>query len=217
MIVVLLVLVAVVAAIVVAFTMGRRRTPLAARAVSIDSFTLGEPWRRHVAGAQSTQRRYLDIAKATAGGPLRERLDQIAVQVQRSVVECWEIAKRGDQLDTALGRLNTASLRTQLAGTDDEASRASLQSQIDSSDRIRSTRDDADRRLRVLNTQLGELVAQAAEVSVGADSTDQLGSAVTDVVTQLEALRLAFVDVDAADTGMHRPDDTGSAQATPAT
>jgi len=42
---------------------------------------------------------------------------------------------------------------------------------------------------------MGELVAQAAEVSVGTDSTDQLGTGVDDVVTQLEALRLALNDI----------------------
>jgi hypothetical protein len=42
---------------------------------------------------------------------------------------------------------------------------------------------------------MGELVAQAAEVSVGAITTDDLGTSVGDVVTELEALRLAIADV----------------------
>ena len=50
-------------------------------------------------------------------------------------------------------------------------------------------------------TRLGELLAQAAEVSVGADTTSDLGSAVDDVVTQLESLRLAVEDLNTPSTG----------------
>ena len=60
---------------------------------------------------------------------------------------------------------------------------------------VTPSRDDTDSRLRLLTTRMGELVAQAAEVSVGTDSTDQLGTGVDDVVTQLEALRLALNDI----------------------
>jgi hypothetical protein len=70
-----------------------------------------------------------------------------------------------------------------------------VQSQLDAASRIRATRDDTDARLRLLTTRMGELVAQAAEVSVGTDTTDELGTGVGDVVTQLEALRLALNDV----------------------
>jgi hypothetical protein len=49
----------------------------------------------------------------------------------------------------------------------------------------------------LLTTRMGELVAQAAEVSVGTDTTELIGTGVGDVVTQLEALRLALDDVNA--------------------
>lgn len=118
------------------------------------------------------------------------------------------IAKRGDELDAALRRLDTTSLRNSIELAKNDETRASLQSQLASADRIRTTRDDTDGRLRLLNTRLGELVAQAAEVSVGADSTGELGSAVDDVVTQLEALRLAVEDV-------NNPRPGGAGQAPP--
>ena len=161
----------------------------------IDAFTLGEPWRRHVAAAQTAQRRYREIAAGTPPGPLRDRLGDIELQVQRAVQECFGIARSGDDLDDALSRFNSASLTTQLAGTDDDITRASLQSQLDSAARIRSRRDDTDGRLRLLTTRMGELVAQAAEVSVGTDSTESLGTGVDDVVTQMEALRLALAEM----------------------
>jgi hypothetical protein len=137
-------------------------------------------------------------------------MESITEQVQRGVEECWLIAKRGDELDTALNRLNSSSLQTQLQSASDDATRASLQAQLDSAQRIRSTRDDTEQRLRLLNTRVGEVLAQAAEVSVGADTTDQLGTAVDDVVTQLESLRLAFDELNNP-----RPGDAGQASASP--
>jgi hypothetical protein len=121
--------------------------------------------------------------------------------VQRGVDECWLIAKRGDELDAALKKLDATSLHARLESTTDDDTRISLQAQLDSAMRIRTTRDDADKRLRLLNTRLGELLAQAAEVSVGADTTTDLGSAVDDVVTQLESLRLAIEDINKPGTG----------------
>ena len=165
------------------------------RAVSIDPFAVGEPWRRHIAAAISNQSRYAKIVDGTQPGPLRDRLQTIGTSVHAAVQECWQVAKRGDGLDDTLRTLNAASLRNQLDRAVDDASKASLQSQLDSADRIRSTRDDADTQLRSLTARMGELVTQAAEVSLGVDATDAIGSAVDDVVTQLEAMRLAVDDV----------------------
>lgn len=184
-----------VAAVVAAVAALRRRRPATPRSMPIDAFVLGEPWRRHVSAAQAAQRRYSEIVAATPAGPLRSNMESITRQVQRGVEECWLIAKRGDELDDALRRLDSTGLQARLAQSTDEATRTSLQSQLDSAQRIRTTRDDADQRLRLLDTRLGELIAEAAEVSVGSDATSDLGSAVDDVVTQLEALRLAVDDV----------------------
>lgn len=199
--------VAAVAAVSAGLVRRRLRRPRQ-RPLAIDPFVLGEPWRRHVSAAQAAQRRYREIVAATPAGPLRANMESITRQVQRGIEECWMIAKRGDELDTALSRLDSASLRNALERATDDTTRGSLQSQLGSASRIRSTRDDTDSRLRLLNTRLGELVAQAAEVSVGADSTGELGSAVHDVVTQLEALRLAVEDVNNSRPG-------GAGQASP--
>ena len=204
-------LVAIGVAAVVAITalVRRRRQPMR-RSIAIDSFTLSEPWRRYVSAAQSAQRRYNEIVAATAAGPLRTNMESITRNVQRGVEECWLIAKRGDELDRALNRLDSTSLQARLEASTDDATRTSLQAQLDSAQRIRRTRDDTDRHLRLLNTRLGELLAQAAEVSVGADTTSDLGSAVDDVVTQLESLRLAVEDVN-----NQRPGGAGQASASP--
>jgi hypothetical protein len=186
-----LVAVPVVLAAVVGLVLQRRRRRPRSRRVVIDSFTLGEPWRHHVSGAQSSQRRFVKTIRDTPDGPLRERLGQIEEQVQRSVEECWQIAKRGDDLDDVLKRFDISGLSAQHDRSTDEVERSSLQRQVDSATRIRTTRDTVDNQLRLLNVRLGELVSQAAEVSVGTDSTAALGTGVDDLVIQLEALRLA--------------------------
>jgi hypothetical protein len=179
-------------AIVVIRAVMQRRGP---RAVSIDPFAVGEPWRRHIAAALSTQSRYAKIVDGTQPGPLRDRLQTIGISVQAAVQECWQVARRGDGLDDTLRTLNAASLRNQLDRAVDDASKASLQSQLAAADRIRATRDEADTQLRSLTARMGELVSQSAEVSLGVDATDEIGSAVDEVVTQLEAMRLAVDDV----------------------
>ena len=204
-----LVAIAVAAVAAISTAVHRLRRPVS-RPLAIDPFTLGEPWRRHVSAAQSAQRRYSEIVAGTRAGPLRANMESVTRQVQRGVEECWLIARRGNELDAALGRLDSTSLRTRLEQTSDEPTRNSLQAQLDSAQRIRANRDDTDQRLRLLNTRLGELLAQAAEVSVGADSTDELGSAVDDVVTQLESLRLAVEDIND-----ERPGSTGQASPAP--
>jgi hypothetical protein len=161
----------------------------------IDPFGIGEPWRQHVAAALSAQRRFAGIVSTLAQGPLRARMAEIGRQVDRSVDECWQIAQRGDRLDDTIRQLDGASLQSRFDRATDEGQRASLRSQLDSLDRVRAARNQTDERLRGLHTRLGELVSQAAEVSTGVDHTAELGSAVDDVVIQLEALNQAVDEV----------------------
>jgi hypothetical protein len=70
---------------------------------------------------------------------------------------------------------------------------------------MKSTRAETDQQLRTMNLRLGELVAQAAEVSVGSGATTQLGAQLDDLVDQMEALRLAVADVEALRQGVPLP------------
>ncbi len=168
---------------------------------TIDPFTVGEPWRRHVSTAVSTERRYNEIVRGVQPGPTRDRLSTIAGQVHHGVAELFAIAKRGDDLDDAIGRIDAPSISRRLAAATDEGSRGALQSQLDAAGRMRATRDQTDQQLRTMNLRLDELVAQAAEVSVGGGATTELGTALDDLVTQMEALRLAVADVEAVRRG----------------
>ncbi len=194
-IVVLIVLVALIA--LGMRTLKRRGRRDEATRQKIDPFTVGEPWRRHVSSALSTQRRFDEIVRGVDAGPLRDRLTSIGGQVRHGVGELYAIAKRGDELDHAIARVDPASVKRQLAAATDDDSRAALQSQLDAAERMRATRDETDQQLKTMNLRLGELVAQAAEVSVGGGAATQIGSALDDLVGQMEALRLAVADVDA--------------------
>jgi len=187
-----------------------RRTP------TRDPFAIGDPWRRHVVAAQSAQKRFTAIVKTMQEGPLRSRMAEIGRQVDRGVEECWEIAKHGDQLDDTIRSLDGAGLRARLERAPDDGTRSSVQSQLDSLDRIRSTRQQTEQRLHSLQTRLGGLVSQAAQVSIGRDNTAELGSAVDDVVVQLDALLQAIDEVNT--TGRSRGFEAGGpGTASPAT
>jgi len=185
----------------------------------VDPFTIGEPWRRLVAAAQAAQRRYRTLVQSLAAGPLKARMAEIGIQVDRGVNECWEIARRGHQLDGTIRDLDPAALKSRLERQPAEREAASLRAQLGSIDRIRAARDEAEAKLRMLQTRLGELVGQAAEVSTGVDdataavnaadtsgAAGELGSAVDDVVTQLEALRLAIREVNEPLVGLEGGD-----------
>lgn len=179
-----------------AWAVAKRSRAAVARPARIDPFTVGEPWRHHVTAALAAQRRFDRIVAAAPEGPLRDRMTAIGRQVGQGVGECAEVARRGHQLDDTIRSLDRASLESRLAATDDADVRTSLESQLASLDRLRTQRDDTERQLRVLQTRLGELAAQAAEITTGVDRTAELGSAVHDVVEQLEALRLAVAEID---------------------
>jgi hypothetical protein len=170
----------------------------------IDPFTVSEPWRQMVQGAQRAGRRLHETVGGTPAGPLRERLDGIVGKLDRALAECWEIARRGDDIDAAVGRLDPSALRSKLttlrsqaaAGATDDLAAAitSVEGQLASADRLKELSAQTAGRLRLTQTRLDELVARAAEVSVGAGDTDAYAHDVDDLVIEIEAMRLAVED-----------------------
>src|SRR5918995_605242 len=86
----------------------------------IDPFTLSDPWRRFMQSAQRSRNALRDTVRGAADGPLRDRLTEIAGRLDDAIEESWEIAKRGDEIDASIKRIDPARLRAQL-----EALRAS--------------------------------------------------------------------------------------------
>lgn len=176
----------------------------------IEPFSLRDPWRSYVVATQVAKTRFDGVVDDMRAGPLRDRLTAFDDRLADGVEESWRIAKRGDDISTALDRLNSDRPRRELAarldaldGAEPDADEATvlqaLRSQIAAAERLQATRDDAQRRLQVLEAQFEELVARAVEVSVGTGDTDVLGNDVDGLVTELEAVRVAIEETSDAD------------------
>lgn len=181
--------------------------PRQAAGERIQPSAVAEPWRHFVHDALRARDRFARAVERARPGPLRDRLADVGRQLDQAVTECWRIARQGDALDGALGQLDAGAIRAELeelrrerAGASDR-SRASLdraeeavRSQMASVERLERVAGDARSRLRVLNAQLDEAVAQAVELSVSADSSQltPLSADVDTVVSELESLRQAL-------------------------
>ena len=173
---------------------------------SIDPFAISEPWRHFVQGTQRAKQSLRAAVGATADGPLKARLVEIAGRLEQAVEESWAIAKRGDEIDAAVNRIDPVRLRSQLAtlnaggasantpSGDRSAAVTSIESQLASADRLKTLSTSTADRLRLTQARLDELVARAAEVSVGTSDTDTYEHDVDDLVVELEGLRLAVAE-----------------------
>jgi hypothetical protein len=176
----------------------------------IEPFTLGDPWRSYVVGAQQSKERFDRMVRDMAAGPLKDRLADLASRLDDGVAESWRIARRGNDITGALARLDTVSAQAELAQLRVATGNAmpqrstaktieALEAQIASADRLQRTADDARSRLRLLDARFDELVARGVEVSIGSGDTDVLGNDVDGLVTELESLRIALEETNAAD------------------
>lgn len=175
--------------------------PRSSKTPSIDAFTLSEPWRQLMQGAQGSQRKLRETISAVPGGPLREQLDEISAQLERGLAEAYRIAKAGDDIDDVIRGLDPPSLRSRLAtaqqratadpSPDNTAAVAAIQEQLDTAGRLKQQSEETAATLRANQAQLDGLVARAAEVRVGNADTDAYKQEVGDLVVKLEALRQA--------------------------
>ncbi len=177
--------------------------PKGSRRPRIDAFVVGEPWRQYVQGAQRAAAKLHRIVHDTAPGPIRDRLDTVAAKLDQGLDETWRIARRGDEIDSAVTRLDPVRLRSKLAtleleaGDDDPsdelaAAIESVRSQLESTERLKERSANTASKLRLTQTRLDELTARATEVSIGAGDTDAYEHDVEDLVDELEGLRLAL-------------------------
>jgi len=183
--------------------------PRTKRGDRIDAMTLNDPWRRFVREALDAQRRYRKAVGSADAGPLRDRLVEIGERIDAGVRECWRVARRGDALVDAIGNLDPAAARRELAaakeaqqlnpGENQQATVKALQAQADSADRLIKVANDAQDKLRLLDARLDESVARAVELSIRAEDVGELGGLGGDVeslVSDLETLRVALDEAD---------------------
>ena len=175
--------------------------PAGPERANIDPFVLSEPWRQLMQQAQSSSRKLHSSVAGGADGPLKQTLAGIAAQLERGLGEAWEIARRGDEIDDAVRRLDPTALRSKLSTLEQQAGdepspeqRAAIESverQLATADRLKQQSAETAASLRLTQTQLDELVARASEVQLGSVDTAQYQRDVDDLVIRLEALHQA--------------------------
>jgi hypothetical protein len=163
--------------------------------VRIDPFTVQEPWRQFVQGAQGSAVKLQETIDAAGDGPVKDRMQGVREKLEHGLDETWQIARRGHEIDQAVHRLDPTALRSKLESfqkaADSSEAIASVESQLESVNRLKEQSTRTSNRLRLTQTRLDELVARAAEVSIGAGDTDAYEHDVDDLVVELESLRLA--------------------------
>ena len=165
---------------------------------------LSEPWRGYAQSAQDAKRRFDQIAASVVAGPLQQRLTALSSRLDEGVDESWRIAKRGHEIVAALGQIDTAGAAAELAemeaagpaGGSQMATVESLRAQLAAAERLSSLATQSRDRLRLLDARFDELIARAVEVSVGSGDSEMLGHDVDQLVTELEALRVAMEETE---------------------
>lgn len=165
----------------------------------IDPFALREPWRFFVRDALTARQRLADALNRADGGPLRDRLHEIEVELDHAVGVTWDVAQRGQQLTDARRRIDVASIERTLAATPDEDPRhTAAAAQKASHERLSRREDDTRERLEILEARLEEAVVRAVELATRTGGTielDQLAGQVTGMVDELDSLRIALDEV----------------------
>lgn len=192
----------VVLAATIAIIIGRRAPRRGGRAPAMDPFALGDPWRRHVGAARRAQHRAHRALRHVRSGPLHDRLVSVVARLDHAIEEVWAVARRGDEIDRSIRRLDPTALRSRLAtfqqqrhsepSAELDQAIASVERQLETAERLRVLSNRAATRLRLTTTRLDELVARAEEVGVGLTETDRYRSDVDELVDELEAVRLAL-------------------------
>ncbi|MFV0307038.1 MAG: hypothetical protein ACK5OX_04775 [Desertimonas sp.] len=175
--------------------------PKRAGTTTIDPFTLSEPWRQFVQAAQRSRRQLAETVRTVPAGPLRDRLQDIADRLAHGIEQSWAIARRGDQIDDHVRRLDPTRLRSRLATLEQRAATAptdnagaavaSVRDQLATADRLKALSASTADRLRLSQARFDELVARAAEVAAGASDTADYEHDVDELVIELEAMQLA--------------------------
>jgi hypothetical protein len=170
--------------------------------------SLDEPWRCAVEQVQDSRRRFGDALRGMDEGPLRDRLGAVADQLDTAVQEAWRIGRAGHVLAGGRRRIDAADISRELDAaraappTPRQAETvAALESQLAAAARLDATIADARDRLRLLDARTDEAVTRAVELSVAqADPSEvaALDGAVSGIVGELEALRQAIEETDAA-------------------
>ena len=182
----------------------RARDPLAA----VQPEGLPPPWRAPVEAAVAARRRYQELVRRAAAGPVRERLEDLGTRVDAGVLAAWDVAGRAVEMAGVLDGIDVADATAdhKAAQRDLQAAQAAgevppalaaraeaLAARHASANRLQNTLEDAAEQLAVIEVRLDAVVARAAELAFQPHGTaDGLAGELDDVVAELGALRQAL-------------------------
>ena len=168
--------------------------------------SLDQPWRGAVEQVQDARRRFDDAVSTLSEGPLRERLDGVAERLDSALQVAGRIGRAGHLWSRGRKRIDTTRIdaelrhaRAQPATPRQAETIAAMEAQLASAARIDTTIADAYDRLQLLDARTDEAVARAVELSVSQSDPDAVGilaADVSNIVGDLEALRLAIEETD---------------------
>ncbi|MFV0317906.1 MAG: hypothetical protein ACK5O2_13220 [Microthrixaceae bacterium] len=186
-----------------------RKTRGGAGAISPRS--LDQPWRGAVEQVQNARRNFDEATRTAVEGPLRERLDAVGSRLDTAVAEAWRIAQAGHVLTKGRKQIDTTRIESDLgyarsrpASDSRDATITAMEAQLASAARLDATISSTYDRLVLLDARTDEAVARAVELSVSQADEAALGALDTDVsqiVGDLEALRLAIEETHSAGLG----------------
>jgi len=170
------------------------------RGPRIDPFALREPWRNYVKDSLGSQTRFRRSLEKVGDGPLQLRLTEIGQRVDRGVEECWEVARKGQQLTDARRSIDVSSAQRTADAPDGHPDLiAAASSEIAAHQRLADREESVKTSLKVLNARLDEAVARVAEMATRTSAVDDLAgitNAIDGVVGDLESLRIGLDTVD---------------------
>jgi hypothetical protein len=174
-------------------------------------YTLAEPWRQFVQAAMTLGDRFATTVSQREPGPLRDEMLAIGRRIDDGVHRSWDVARKGESLDKAVAALDVAATARQLAALKQEWAQlsstepadspvlaalhrtmAAVQAQLTTAERLHQVATEAADKLRLLNAQLGEAVAQAVELTLSEPADvdlTRLEGQVDTAVVELDALR----------------------------
>ena len=181
----------------------------------IDPFSVGEPWRAEILDAVRARARFAQALSGFRSGPLRTSLEGIGARLDEALDECWRVTQQGQRLTDARGDIDLRAVDRELARATEhdpvsargeqvrEQTIRSLEAQQAAAARMDELIARTQAELRLINARLDESVTQAIELSVSGatSSAAPLDRSVDQIVTDLEALRLAMDSLEATDPG----------------
>jgi hypothetical protein len=174
-------------------------------------YSIPPPWRELVTEALGAQAKFAVAAAGAPDGPFRIRLDDLNERVAAAVDECWSIAEHGASVDQAVARLDPQEIRRRLAlarahgeGEVGSETVGAIQAQLDAVARLQQLSSETRQHLQLLVARLGESVADAVELTIGAppaalSGLEPVTGSVRGIVEELHAMRGALAEAGGAE------------------